>query len=126
MELRVGRKYKLGRKIGSGSFGGTYAPCHPRRRTVLARCFARAFFFSQSNDDGRNTRSRAAQCTHSAVYTRHAPDARLFMLQASAQLIGCVMPSTRALRSCTHRVKHWNHLRVCLRACVQTFTSAPM
>lgn len=31
MELRVGRKYRLGRKIGSGSFGGEFVLVHSRQ-----------------------------------------------------------------------------------------------
>ena len=48
LELRVGNKYRLGRKIGSGSFGdiylGTSAERIPRLGTlrVLGRCVLRA------------------------------------------------------------------------------------
>jgi hypothetical protein len=50
MELRVGRKYRLGKKIGSGSFGGECAAmeapsprsCAAERARALARARARA------------------------------------------------------------------------------------
>jgi hypothetical protein len=40
MELRVGRKYRLGKKIGSGSFGGASCPVRRRRPSRSPRACA--------------------------------------------------------------------------------------
>lgn len=39
MELRVGGKYRLGRKIGSGSFGDIYLGKTEREREVVVMSF---------------------------------------------------------------------------------------
>ena len=45
LELRVGNKYRLGRKIGSGSFGDIYLGASPRvRRGRTGHRFARSVF----------------------------------------------------------------------------------
>jgi casein kinase 1 len=38
LELRVGNKYRLGRKIGSGSFGDIYLGEYARSRFPESRC----------------------------------------------------------------------------------------